>query len=139
MCSCSGNTDNNSQPAADGQAQEAVEAEASQPGVITLADDSAYRPGMKPERLTVLDFNAVWCGPCRKFTPTFEEAPAKYGDRVDFVAVDVDNNPQTAEAFGVSSIPCVKVIHTDGTVDTYAGLDDLLPAEKFHAILDNAL
>ena len=108
-------------------------------GVTTLADDALYRPDKAPAKLTLLDFNATWCGPCKQFGPTFEAAAAKYAGKADFVSVDVDVCPQTAEAFGISSIPCVKVLRPDGTVETYQGTDELLPESKFFAIVDAGL
>lgn len=103
--------------------------------VVELSDDALYRPDKAVDRLTILDFNAEWCGPCKKFRPVFDEIAAKYADRVDFVSVNIDNNPQTAEAFGVNGIPHVAFIKTDGTIDSFVGLDDLMPAEAFEALI----
>ena len=107
------------------------------PAVVEITGDVAIPPA--DGKLRVLDFNATWCGPCKQFGPTFEAAAAKYAGKADFVSVDVDVCPQTAEAFGISSIPCVKVLRPDGTVETYQGTDELLPESKFFAIVDAGL
>ena len=54
----------------------------------------------------VVDLNATWCGPCRMLKPVLEKIEGEITD-VDFYGIDVDDNPEFAEAFGVSSIPCV--------------------------------
>ena len=107
--------------------------------VVDLENDNVYRPDNKVERLTVLDFNATWCGPCKQFAPAFEEGAAKFGQLVDFVSVDVDVNPETAKAFGVESIPTVIFIWPNGKTERYVGTTDLLPAEKFVALVHGAL
>lgn len=107
--------------------------------VISLADDAILRPGMAVDELTLLDFNATWCVPCKKFTPAFESAAKKFGDKAKFYSVDIDVNPQTAKAFGVESVPTIIVLKKDGSFDTYVGIGDVLPAEKFEAIVQNAL
>jgi thioredoxin 1 len=54
----------------------------------------------------VVDFWAPWCGPCRAIEPALEEL-AGATDRVEFVKLDIDANPETASRFGVLSLPTV--------------------------------
>lgn len=57
----------------------------------------------------IIDFNALWCGPCRMLKPVLEEIAEEKKD-VTFFSVNVDNEPELAEKYGVSSIPCLIVI-----------------------------
>lgn len=107
--------------------------------VVDLKNDTQYRPGKKVKQLTILDFNATWCGPCKQFAPVFHDASKKYGGKVDFISVDVDVNPKTAQAFGIQAVPTVIFLKPDGTKKVYVGTDDLMPLEKFEALIKAAL
>lgn len=105
--------------------------------VIVLTGDKGYTPDMKVEKVTVLDFNATWCGPCQKLHPVFDAMSANYPN-VEFVSIDVDENPQTAELFGVSSIPQVTIIAPDGRTKTFIGLEEAIyPLQSFEKTLDD--
>lgn len=108
-------------------------------GVVSLDNDSILRPNVKTNHVIAIDFNATWCGPCRMFTPAFDAAAEKFAGEVEFIAVDVDNNPLTAQAFGVQSIPNVVIILPDGKTQNYVGTEDLLPEEKFFDIITKAM
>ncbi len=108
--------------------------------VIELSDASLIAPGVNVEQLTVIDFNAVWCGPCRQLTPVLEEMAEKYAGKVTFFSVDVDKFPELFEAYNVgSSIPAVVFLSPDGKRQDYVGTGELLPAEAFEAILNSKL
>jgi len=57
----------------------------------------------------VVDFWAVWCGPCRMVAPVLEELSNQYAGRVKIVKVDADENPQLTADYGIVSIPTLNI------------------------------
>lgn len=68
------------------------------------ANQSQFKSMIKEEHLTVVDFYADWCGPCKKMAPTIDSLARKNRD-VAFLKVDVDDEPQLAAKYGIRSIP----------------------------------
>jgi len=73
----------------------------------------------------VVDFSATWCPPCQQLKPVFEDLAEQNAGKVTMVSIDVDEYPEIASAFGVSSIPALFFIKSDGkVVKTLVGLRD---------------
>ena len=70
--------------------------------------------------VSVVDFNATWCGPCKLLGPVLEKLSYEITD-VKFYAMDVDENPDIAEKFGIMSIPYVAVFRDGVKVDQNVG------------------
>ena len=70
--------------------------------------------------VSVVDFNATWCGPCKMLGPVLEKLSDEITD-VKFYAMDVDENPDIAEKFGIMSIPYVAVFRDGVKVDQNVG------------------
>lgn len=73
--------------------------------------------------LVLVDFFAEWCGPCRMLTPVLESLSSE-APHVSIGKVNIDNSPQPAEKFGVSSIPTVILFKNGEEVDRVVGLRD---------------
>ena len=65
---------------------------------------------MAADGLVLIDFWADWCGPCKAVTPVLEALAPQYEGRVDFYAVNADENRRLMDAFGVRSIPTIIVL-----------------------------
>lgn len=107
--------------------------------VINLDNDQAFRPSIKVDALTVLDFNATWCGPCKMLHPVFEAAAKTFAGKVRFVSVDIDKLPATATAFDVQAVPTVVIMRPDGKTQRFVGTQQLLPAANFDKIIRDNL
>jgi thioredoxin 1 len=57
----------------------------------------------------VVDFWAEWCGPCRAIGPALEEISGSLGNKVKIVKLNVDENPRTAQKYGIMSIPTLMI------------------------------
>ncbi len=80
--------------------------------VINGSKDNFEKEVLKSEKKVLVDFNATWCGPCKMMGPVIEELSEEMKD-IKFVSVDVDDEDELAETYGVSSIPCL-VLFEDG-------------------------
>lgn len=70
----------------------------------------------------LVDFSAVWCGPCKKLEPIVHEIAADYGARLKVVKVDVDHAPKIAARFNVLSVPTLMIFHGGAVKDQYVGV-----------------
>ncbi|AOW80785.1 MAG: thioredoxin family protein [Halobacteriota archaeon] len=80
--------------------------------------------------VTLIDFHADWCGPCKTQDPIIEELEADYADSVTFEFVDVDANPDMANEYQVRSIPTVVVTAGDEVIERFVGVTQREPIEE---------
>jgi len=77
-----------------------------------LSMDEYFR-AVNKSKLVLVDFNAVWCGPCKILKPIVEKVEKKHSDKVELLAIDVDKNNTLADAMHISSIPLL-ILYKNG-------------------------
>ncbi len=82
---------------------------------VTITDDNFETEVIKSDKPVLIDFWAVWCGPCKMIAPIVEELADEYDGKIKIGKLDVDNNQQTSIKYGVRSIPTL-LIFKDGAV-----------------------
>jgi thioredoxin 1 len=73
------------------------------------------------DKLSMIDFWAEWCGPCRAIGPVVEELSKEFEGRVNIGKVNVDHNPQLSMNYGITSIPAILFIKNGQVVDKLVG------------------
>ena len=96
-------------------------------GLLHLTDENFFST-IKSQGLMVTDFWASWCGPCMMMAPVFEEFAKEFEGQIKFAKLNVDENPQTAQQFGIMSIPTFLITDKGKVVDVVIGA---LPREAF--------
>jgi thioredoxin 1 len=98
---------------------------------ITITKDNFEAEVIKSEKPVLLDFWAVWCGPCRMIGPVVAEIAQEHGDKIKVGKVNVDDEPELAAAFKVSSIPMLAIVDGGKIVDTTVGAMPKASLEAF--------
>ena len=76
---------------------------------------------LKNEKPVVVDYWAEWCGPCRQVSPVLEEIAKEHADKIDVVKLNIEENPQTAQKYGIMLIPTLNVFSGGEVVKQIVG------------------
>ena len=76
---------------------------------------------LESDKLTMIDFWAEWCGPCRAIGPVIDELYKEYEGKVNIGKVNVDHNPQISMNYGITSIPSILFVKNGQVVDKLVG------------------
>lgn len=108
------------------------------PSVLDVTTATFEREVIDRSRETpvLVDFWATWCGPCRTLSPTLEKLARDAAGRFVLAKIDIDQNPDLAEAFGVQSVPTVALVKDGQVVDGFVGAQ---PEAQVRALLDRHL
>jgi thioredoxin 1 len=88
---------------------------------LEFTDTNFQAEVLSSDKLSVIDFWAEWCGPCRAIGPVIEELHKDYAGKVNVGKVNVDNNPQLSIDYGITSIPAILFIKDGKVVDKQVG------------------
>ena len=98
---------------------------------VSAVDDAGFeREVLQSEVPVVLDFWAEWCPPCRALAPTFEELAKQYDGRVRFLKINVDENPQVSQRYGIKGIPTLVFFDGGREVERVVGASSKSALER---------
>ena len=98
---------------------------------VSVIDDGSFeREVLQSDVPVVLDFWAEWCPPCRALAPTFEELAKQYEGRVRFVKLNVDENQQVPQRFGIKGIPTLVFFDGGREVERVVGASSKSALER---------
>ncbi len=100
--------------------------------IVELTDDNFKSEILESDTPALVDFWAVWCGPCRQIAPMVEQLASEYEGKLKVGKMDIDHHQIVPQSFGIRSIPTLLVFKGGEVVETIIGA---LPKSKIEAKL----
>ena len=98
------------------------------------ANEETLKNAIEADGITLVDFWAEWCGPCKMFAPIFEAVSEKHED-IRFLKVDTEAEPRIAQAFQIQSIPTLMLFRDNVLLFRQAGA---LPENALESVIEQA-
>lgn len=104
--------------------------------IIEVTDATFEAEVLKSDKPVLIDFWAVWCGPCKIIVPSLENIAKEYKDRLKVAKMNVDESPMTPSKFSVMSIPTLLLFQAGEVKETIIGA---LPQKKIEEAINKHL
>jgi thioredoxin 1 len=104
--------------------------------LVHITDDNFEKEVLESAEPVLIDFWAVWCGPCRMIAPVVEELASEYAGKAKIGKLDVDSNPMVASKYGIRSIPTLLIFKDGKVVEQIVGA---VPKQKLVSALESQL
>ena len=104
--------------------------------VRELSDNDFQDVVLKSDVPVFVDFWAPWCGPCKMISPFIEKLSNVYADNIEFCKVNVDQAPEIAQFYGITSIPTLMIFDKGWKVDQIVGA---MPESTIESMLSEVL
>ncbi len=98
--------------------------------LLDLSETNFESSVLKSTKPVLVDFWAVWCGPCRQVGPIVEALAKKWGDKITVAKLNVDDVPSVAERYGIMSIPTLMLFKGGQVVERVVGLSPQAALER---------
>ena len=105
-------------------------------GILVVTTSTWDKEVLKADKLVMVDFWAVWCGPCRMIAPSIEELSKEYADKLKVVKLNTDENPDIASKYKIMGIPTVMFFKNGEKLDQVVGA---VPKPQLKTKLDSFL
>lgn len=91
-------------------------------GATKVVTDQTFETEvLRSEKPVLVDYWAEWCGPCRQVAPVLEAIASEHGDKIDIVKLNVDENPEVTQRYGILNIPTLGVFQNGEVVKELVG------------------
>lgn len=105
-------------------------------GILNVTTASWDKEVLQSDKLVMVDFWAVWCGPCRMIAPTIEELAKEYEGKITVAKLNTDENPDIASKYKIMGIPTVIFFKNGEKVDQVVGA---VPKPQLKSKIDSFL
>lgn len=102
----------------------------------TFTDSTFNAEVIKSDKLTVIDFWAEWCPPCKALGPMIDQLSVEYSGKANIGKLDVDSNPEVSVKYGIRNIPVILFVKGGQVVDKIVGAP---PKDQLKATIDKHL